>query len=83
LLKLCILAGYEEKKHLSLFLTGNRNQENITETVGFFCSKGFIFRILSDWSLKKQNFVLGCFFSEGFLIGNETILEFGIVKNRF
>jgi phenylalanyl-tRNA synthetase beta chain len=81
------LAGYEEKKHLSLFLTGNRNQENWTATQkpsDFFLFKGYILGILSRLGLEKiQNSpVTSDVFSEGIAIsiGNETILEFGVVK---
>jgi phenylalanyl-tRNA synthetase beta chain len=81
------LAGYEEKKHLSLFLTGNRNQENWTATQkpsDFFLFKGYILGILSRLGLEKtQNTpVTSDVFSEGLAIsiGNETILEFGVVK---
>ena len=81
------LAGYEEKKHLSLFLTGNRNQENWTSVQrpsDFFLFKGYILGILSRLGLDKaQNTpVTSDVFSEGLAIsiGNETILEFGIVK---
>ena len=80
-------AGYEEKKHLSLFLTGNRNQENWTSAQrpsDFFLFKGYILGILSRLGLDKvQNDpVTSDVFSEGLAIsiGNETILEFGIVK---
>jgi phenylalanyl-tRNA synthetase beta chain len=81
------LAGYEEKKHLSLFLTGNRNQENWTakqKPSDFFLFKGYILGILSRLGLEKtQNTpVTSDVFSEGLAIsiGNETILEFGVVK---
>jgi phenylalanyl-tRNA synthetase beta chain len=81
------LAGYEEKKHLSLFLTGSRNQENWTSTQkpsDFFLFKGYILGILSRLGLEKtQNTpVTSDVFSEGIAIsiGNETILEFGVVK---
>jgi phenylalanyl-tRNA synthetase beta chain len=81
------LAGYEEKKHLSLFLTGNRNQENWTATQkpsDFFLFKGYILGILSRLGLEKtQNTpVTSDVFSEGIAIsiGNETILEFGVIK---
>ena len=81
------LAGYEEKKHLSLFLTGNRNQENWTTTQkpsDFFLFKGYILGILSRLGLEKtQNTpVTSDVFSEGIAISiaNETILEFGVVK---
>ena len=81
------LAGYEEKKHLSLFVTGNRNQENWTSSQkpsDFFMFKGYILGILSRLGLDKtQNSpATSDVFSEGITIsiGNEVILEFGVVK---
>ncbi|RKS94225.1 phenylalanyl-tRNA synthetase beta subunit [Flavobacterium limicola] len=81
------LAGYEEKKHLSLFLTGNRNLENWTsvqKTSDFFLFKGYVSGILSRLGLEKiQNTPeTSDIFSEGIAIeiGNETIVELGVVK---
>ena len=81
------LAGYEEKKHLSLFLTGNRNQENWTSTQkpsDFFLFKGFANGILSRLGIQKtQNVpVTSDVFSEGIAIsvGNEILVELGVVK---
>ncbi|CAM4019163.1 phenylalanine--tRNA ligase subunit beta [Flavobacterium sinopsychrotolerans] len=81
------LAGYEEKKHMSLFLSGNRNQENWTsvqKTSDFFLFKGYVSGILSRLGIEKtQNTpVTSDVFSEGIAIeiGNETIVELGVVK---
>ena len=81
------LAGYEEKKHLSLFLTGSRNQENWTATQkpsDFFLFKGFANGILSRLGIQKtQNVpVTSDVFSEGIAIsvGNEIVVELGVVK---
>ncbi|TDE03350.1 phenylalanine--tRNA ligase subunit beta [Flavobacterium sandaracinum] len=81
------LAGYEEKKHLSLFLTGSRNQENWTATQkpsDFFLFKGFTNGILSRLGIQKtQNVpVTSDVFSEGIAIsvGNEILVELGVVK---
>ena len=81
------LAGYEEKKHMSLFLSGNRNQENWTsvqKTSDFFLFKGYVSGILSRLGIEKiQNIpVTSDVFSEGIAIeiGNETIVELGVVK---
>ena len=81
------LAGYEEKKHLSLFLTGSRNQENWTATQkpsDFFLFKGFANGILSRLGIQKtQNVpVTSDVFSEGIAIsvGNEILVELGVVK---
>ncbi|WP_188051055.1 phenylalanine--tRNA ligase subunit beta [Flavobacterium sp. GP15] len=81
------LAGYEEKKHLSLFQTGNRNQENWTQTnkpSDFFLFKGYVSLILSRLGLTKSQNVPATsdVFSEGIAIayGNDTIVELGVVK---
>lgn len=81
------LAGYEEKKHLTLFLSGNRNQENWTSTQkpsDFFLFKGYVNGILSRLGIqKKQNVpVTSDVFSEGIAIsvGTEIVVELGVVK---
>lgn len=81
------LSGYEEKKHLSLFLTGSRNQETWTATQkpsDFFLFKGFANGILSRLGIQKtQNVpVTSDVFSEGIAIsvGNEILVELGVVK---
>ncbi|WP_426096040.1 phenylalanine--tRNA ligase subunit beta [Flavobacterium sp. DSR2-3-3] len=81
------LAGYEEKKHLSLFLSGNRNQENwssVQKTSDFFLFKGYVSGILSRLGIEKtQNLpVTSDVFSEGIAIeiGNQKIVELGVVK---
>ena len=81
------LAGYEEKKHLSLFLTGSKNQEswtNIQKPSDFFLFKGYVSGILSRLGISKiQNTpATSDVFSEGvaILYGNETLVELGVVK---
>lgn len=81
------LAGYEEKKHLTLFLSGNRNQENWTSTQkpsDFFLFKGYVNGILSRLGIQKtQNVpVTSDVFSEGIAIsvGTEILVELGLVK---
>jgi phenylalanyl-tRNA synthetase beta chain len=81
------LAGYEEKKHLTLFLSGNRNQENWTSTQkpsDFFLFKGYVNGILSRLGIQKtQNVpVTSDVFSEGIAIsvGTEIVVELGVVK---
>ena len=81
------LAGYEEKKHLSLFLTGNRNQENWTSAQkpsDFFLFKGYVTAILSRLGIQKmQNTpVTSDIFSEGIAVGcgQDILVEFGVVK---
>ena len=81
------LAGYEEKKHLSLFLTGNRNQESWTQTQkpsDFFLFKGYATAILSRLGITKiQNQPVDSdVFSEGIAIGygNDALVKLGVVK---
>ena len=80
-------SGYEEHKHLTLFLSGNRNQESWTNTQkpsDFFLCKGYVNAILSRVGIQKtQNLpVTSDVFSEGIAIGfgQEIIVELGIVK---
>ncbi|MEY4038736.1 MAG: hypothetical protein RIR67_1048 [Bacteroidota bacterium] len=80
-------SGYEEKKHLTLFLTGNRNQETWTSTqkpTDFFLFKGYVNAILERLGIQKtQNQPLSTdVFAEGIAIslGKETIVELGVVK---
>jgi len=80
-------SGYEETKHLTLFLTGNRNQE--TWTIGqkptdFFLFKGYVTAVLERLGIQKtQNQPLTTdVYSEGIAIslGKDTIVEIGVVK---
>jgi phenylalanyl-tRNA synthetase beta chain len=80
-------SGYEERKHLTLFLSGNRNQESWTSAQkpsDFFLFKGYVNAILSRLGIQKtQNMpVTSDVFSEGIAIGfgQETIVELGVVK---
>ncbi|MBG6111957.1 phenylalanyl-tRNA synthetase beta chain [Flavobacterium sp. CG_9.10] len=80
-------SGYEERKHLTLFLSGNRNQESWTNTQkpsDFFLFKGYVNAILSRLGIQKtQNVpVTSDVFSEGIAIGfgDEILVELGVVK---
>jgi phenylalanyl-tRNA synthetase beta chain len=80
-------SGYEERKHLTLFLSGNRNQEswtNAQKPSDFFLFKGYANAILSRLGIQKtQNLpVTSDVFSEGIAIGfgQEIIVELGVVK---
>ena len=80
-------SGYEEKKHLTLFLTGNRNQETWTTSqkpTDFFLFKGYVNAILGRLGIQKtQNEPLTSdVFSEGIAVslGKDTIVEIGVVK---
>ena len=79
--------GYEEKKHLSLFLTGNRTSENWTNSQkpsDFFMFKGYIVSVLSRLGIEKfkNQPLTDDVFAEGiaFSVGNEILVEFGTVK---
>lgn len=80
-------SGYEERKHLTMFITGNRNQENWAYTqkpTDFFLLKGYVNAVLDRLGIKKtQNLPMTSdVFSEGIVIGlgNDTIVEYGVVK---
>ncbi|MDR6967440.1 phenylalanyl-tRNA synthetase beta chain [Flavobacterium arsenatis] len=82
-------SGYEEHKHLTLFITGNRLAESWTntnpqKTSDFFLFKGYVNAILSRLGIEKtQNKpVASDVFAEGVavVLGNETIVEFGTIK---
>ena len=81
------LAGYEEKKHLSLFLTGSKNQESwmsAQKPSDFFVFKGYVTGILSRLGISKTNNIPADsdVFSEGIAItiGNDTLVELGVVR---
>ena len=81
------LSGYEENKHLTLFLTGNRNEENWTnpqKPTDFFLFKGYVDAILLRLGIQKtQNSPVNSdVFSEGIAIGtgHNSLVEFGVVK---
>lgn len=84
-----IAGSYEEKKHLTLTVTGNRNQESWAQPQkgsDFFMFKGYITMILSRLGFNKlqtqplENDV----FAEGtaLSIGNDVIVEFGTIKKQ-
>ena len=82
-----LLSGHNEKKHLSLFLTGNKNEEswknNLVQS-DFFIFKGFVTSILERLGYNKitempmENDV----FAEGIalLFGKDILVEMGTVK---
>jgi phenylalanyl-tRNA synthetase beta chain len=80
-------SGYEENKHLSLFVSGKRSSENWTTPQNpsdFFLFKGYVNTVLERLGIHKiQNKpVESDMFSEGIAIacGNDTLVEFGTVK---
>jgi phenylalanyl-tRNA synthetase beta chain len=81
--------SYEERKHLTLTVTGNRQQESWAQPQkggDFFMFKGYITTLLSRLGLNKtqtqplENDV----FAEGsaLTIGQDTVVEFGTVKKQ-
>jgi phenylalanyl-tRNA synthetase beta chain len=81
------LSGFEEHKHLTLFLTGNRAKESWTtaqKPSDFFLFKGYVDAVLARFGIQKtQNSpVISDVFSEGIAIGagHNALVEFGVVK---
>ena len=79
--------SYSEPKHLSLFVSGNRNSENWTQASkasDFFLFKGYIDGLLSRMGIDKAKTkpLQSDVFAEGvqYAIGNDTLVEFGTVK---
>lgn len=82
-----LLSGYTEKKHLTLFTTGNRAGESWTnpeKQSDFFLFKGYISAILSRLGFSKLQTkpVTSDVFAEGVAvgIGNDILVELGTVK---
>ena len=80
-------SGNEERKHLTLFLSGDRNSENWTNAqkpTDFFLFKGYIDAIIARLGLDKIKIqpVKSDVFSEGLtmIAGDETVVEFGTVR---
>jgi len=80
-------SGYEERKHLTLFVSGNRGSESwITagKPSDFFLFKGYIDAIVSRLGIDKikNEPVKSDVFAEGIAIavGDETLVEFGTVR---
>lgn len=80
-------SGYQENKHLTLFVTGNRNQESWTNTqkpTDFFLCKGYVNAVLERLGIQKTQSrpVISDVFSEGVAIslGTDILVEYGVVK---
>ncbi len=80
-------SGYEEHKHLTLLITGNRNQESWTnpqKPTDFFLFKGYVNGVIARLGIQKtQNTAISSdVFSEGIAIGigNDKLVEYGVVK---
>jgi phenylalanyl-tRNA synthetase beta chain len=80
--------GYIEEKHLTLTLSGNKNNESwlkAQEKSDFFLLKGYVMAVVSRLGLDQKVTSLpfsNDVFSEGMAlaIGKEVIVEFGVVK---
>lgn len=83
-----ILSGYEEKKHLTLTMTGNRANESWAQAQkpsDFFMFKGYVNLIFSRLGLESKlqtQPVSNDIFAEGmaYAIGSEVLVELGAVK---
>ena len=80
-------SGHSEKKHLTLFTTGNRIAEswtNAQKPSDFFLFKGYVSAILERLGISKTQNVpfSNDIFAEGiaFALGNDTLVEMGTVK---
>ena len=81
-------SGYEENKKLTLFVTGNQEQEswsNTQLTSGFFNLKKYVQFVLQRLNIEQNTKSVGAespVFSEAmaYAIGKETIVEFGVLK---
>jgi phenylalanyl-tRNA synthetase beta chain len=81
--------SYEERKHLTLTVTGNRQQESWAQPQkggDFFMFKGYITTLLSRLGLNKTQTqpLVNDVFAEGsaLTIGQDTVVEFGTVKKQ-
>jgi phenylalanyl-tRNA synthetase beta chain len=81
------LSGFEEHKHLTLLVSGNRNKESWTteqRPSDFFMFKGYVDAVLARLGIQKtqNSAVTSDIFSEGIAIGtgHNALVEFGVVK---
>ena len=82
-------SGYQEDKHLTLFVTGDRAKENwktVTENSDFFYMKGVVSSILErvGFSNLKTTPVKSDIFSEGISLslGKMKLVDFGVVRKK-
>ncbi|WP_298154922.1 phenylalanine--tRNA ligase subunit beta [Flavobacterium sp.] len=79
--------GFDERKHLTLFVSGNRNSESWTaasQVSDFFYFKGYVMSVLSRLGINKINIqpASSDVFAEGIAIasGTDILVEMGSVK---
>ncbi len=82
-----LLSGYNEKKHLSITVTGNQNNESWTNAIkpsDFFYFKGIINSVLTriGYNNTTEQPVENDVFTEGIAIciGNDSLVELGTIK---
>jgi len=83
-----LLSGNQENTHLTLTMTGDRNEESWTNTqkpTDFFLFKGFVIGVLERLGLSKTLVTTALktdVFSEGLTLelGSSTLVEFGTIK---
>lgn len=82
-----LLSGHNEKKHLTLFITGDKSSEswtNLKKPTDFFLFKGYVTSILDRLGfIKTENLpLISDYFSEGISIGigNDVLVELGTLK---
>ena len=80
-------SGYQEDKHLSVFVTGSRTKESwktLTQTSDFFYAKGVVTALLSRLGFDKLKTtpVKSDVFSEGITLslGKTKLVDLGVVK---
>ncbi|MDY0779690.1 phenylalanine--tRNA ligase subunit beta [Tenacibaculum sp. IB213877] len=81
--------GYQEDKHLTLFVTGNRTKDSwkvATQTSDFFYVKGIVTGLLTRLGINnvKTSPVKSDVFSEGISLslGKTKLVDFGVVKRK-
>lgn len=82
-----LLSGYQENAHLTLTMTGYRNEESWTgaqKPTDFFLFKGYVKAILERLGIKNivSNTLQTDIFAEGMIFetGASTLVEFGTIK---
>ena len=85
-----LLSGHEEKAHLTLTMTGNRNVESWTnpqKPSDFFLFKGYVQAILERLGIKNTvvTALKSDVFTEGMTleVGASTLLNLELLKNQF
>lgn len=80
-------SGYEENKHLTLFVTGNRAKDSwkvTSQSSDFFYMKGIVSNLLSRLGITKLKItpVKSDIYSEGLTLslGKTKLVDFGVVK---